>query len=448
MPNPSTPSTPPVAKDSQHLLLKDLWYRLSDDDRAYWKDLLASPTPAAEIRRQLADLHGIKLRFDHQLARFQRWEKQWQAACEETERLAEDDLLGRTLNPNTSRPAVRDACLLRTYRRAQVTGDFALGLNAIRHDLDIDRAALDLEKFQYDAAAAALKAWAKIKPIAESNLSWDEQIQELRRALFGSIPEDNPPAPSPAPPETLGDDPHGETSPSVQSVPTPSTPSTPPAPPPRAQPSPPPRVLPHVLPVAQPVAAPLNNSAPVSAPPLATQPVSAPPAIPSKPPAGSRGAKIAADGLTQAARMIEAADSLHQYWLALERHFDKSTEQLHAHKFHKLSLSTTKQMREEACALRDELLPLIDDPSLGPAAASWSATLARAVHVIAAADALLEQYRRLIDYRTGGAIFVRGEMSGGLPATGIQQLRQAAGELRDALQPLAAAAPSASPGIA
>ena len=196
MPNPSTPSTPPtppVATASQQIRHKELWRGLSDDDRAYWQDLFASPTPAAEIRRQLAAFHGIQLRFDHQLARFQRWEHHWRTAFEETELQHEDEYFGQLLNPEATRPAVRDACLLRTYRRAQVTGDFALGLNAIRHDLDIDRAALDEQKFQYDAAAAALKAWAKIKPIAESNLSYVEKIQELRRALFGSIPDDNPP---------------------------------------------------------------------------------------------------------------------------------------------------------------------------------------------------------------------------------------------------------------
>ena len=315
MPNPSTPSTPPtppVATASQQIRLKELWRGLSDDDRAYWQDLFASPTPAAEIRRQLAAFHGIQLRFDHQLARFQRWEHHWRTAFEETELQHEDEYFGQLLNPEATRPAVRDACLLRTYRRAQVTGDFALGLNAIRHDLDIDRAALDVQKFQYDAAAAALKAWAKIKPIAESNLSYVEKIQELRRALFGSIPDDNPPDnppdARPAAPVTMWEDLDGEPNPSGQFVP---TPATPPATPPR------------VMPIAQPPAAPLNN--PAIPQPVIARPVTPPTPIPSTPSVSSLGAEIAADGLTQATRMIEAAGSLHQYWLALERHFDKST---------------------------------------------------------------------------------------------------------------------------
>jgi hypothetical protein len=425
-PSPAT-SIPPVAKASQHLRLKDLWRGLSDDDRGYWLDHFSSPTPAAEIRRQLAVIFGIELAFDHQLARFQRWEHHWRTAFEETELQHEDEYFGQLLNPESTRPAVRDACLLRTYRRAQVTGNFALGLNAIRHDVDIDRAALDVQKFQYDAAAAALKAWAKIKPIAESNLTWEEKIQELRRTLFGCIPGDTPPAATPVTPAPVDPDPAAEPSPSGQFVP---TPSTPPAPPLRAQPSPPP----CAMPVAQPVAAPLNNPAPTSVPP----------AIPSQPPVIRLNAKIAAHGLTQATRMIEAADSLHQHWLALERHFDKNTEQVHAHNRHKLSVSTTQQLRQEACALREELLPLVGDPTLDQGVASWSATLARVVQVIAAADALLEHYKKLIAYNTSTAMFVRMEMMGGLAAAGIQQLRQAACELRDAFQRQAAAGPSAS----
>jgi hypothetical protein len=41
-------------------------------------------------------------------------------------------------------------------------------------------------------------------------------------------------------------------------------------------------------------------------------------------------------------------------------------------------------------------------------------------------------------------MFVRMEMMGGLAATGIKQLRQAACELRDALQRQAATGPSVS----
>jgi hypothetical protein len=41
-------------------------------------------------------------------------------------------------------------------------------------------------------------------------------------------------------------------------------------------------------------------------------------------------------------------------------------------------------------------------------------------------------------------MFVRMEITGGLAASGIKQLRQAAGELRDALQRHAASGPAAS----
>jgi len=364
MPTPSTPTPRPstteqtksVASISQHHRLKSIWCGRTEDDTAYWKDLFESPTPAPEIRRQLAAIFGIEFHFDHQLARFLRWERHWQKSFEETERLKDDDLFGKALNPDTSRPAVRDACLLQTYRRAQVTGDFALGLNAIRHDLDIDRATLDEQKFQYDAAAAALKAWAKIKPIAESDLNWYEKIQELRRTLFGSIPEDNPPATSPA-------------APSVQP---PTSPSVTPA-------------------------APLKNLATTVAPPVTPQPVTKPPSIPS---ASGLGAQIAKDGFGQAARMCVAANSLKNFWSELVRDYVYGPEPLEAYQPYNLSVINTNKVRQDACALRDRILPLASAASAGQGAESWSPTLAQLAHVITAADTLLVTYKKMIVYIT------------------------------------------------
>jgi hypothetical protein len=380
---------------------------MAEEDRAYWKDLFASPTPAPEIRRQLAAVYGIKFLFDHELARFQRWENHWQASLEETERLKDDDLFGRTLSEDTSRSAVRDACLLRTYRRAQVTGDFALGLNAIRHALDIDRAALDEQKFQYDAAAAALKAWAKIKPIAESDLTCDEKIQDLRRRLFGSIPEDNPPATSPAAP--------------------------------CAQPS----TSPSVPPVAQPAAVPLNHPATTIAPPATPQHVAKPQPIPSL---RSLSAQIAKDGFSQASAMIVATKSLKNYWLELERNYSKSTEPLEANKFYKLGVSTTNKVRQDACTLRDRVLPLVSDPSPGQSAAAWLHTLAQLTQVIAAADKLLEKYQCMIDYCTEHGAVVRfyppPAMLGDHVAAAIDELEQTASKLGDTIQRKALQQPS------
>jgi hypothetical protein len=70
----------------------------------------------------------------------------------------------------------------------------ALDLRQKAEDRLVKKAKLEREKFEFDAAKAALARAAELKSISASKLTDVEKIDAARRALFGALPEDAPAA--------------------------------------------------------------------------------------------------------------------------------------------------------------------------------------------------------------------------------------------------------------
>ena len=71
-----------------------------------------------------------------------------------------------------------------------IGNSFKAVLTAEKLKLQRDSLTLDRDKFQFDAAKAALAAVAEIKNISASKLSDTEKIDAARQALFGDLPQD------------------------------------------------------------------------------------------------------------------------------------------------------------------------------------------------------------------------------------------------------------------
>lgn len=66
---------------------------------------------------------------------------------------------------------------------------FALVLKAQDQSTDAERLKLERERFQFDAAKAAMAALPKLKSIVASKLSEGEKVDQVRTALFGVLPK-------------------------------------------------------------------------------------------------------------------------------------------------------------------------------------------------------------------------------------------------------------------
>lgn len=200
--------------DSELTRLKELWRdSFTDAQRSYWRSQFLSKTATAETRESLRIKTGINLTDDDQVVRFRKWDQDEQKREEEAARMRADEMFLAETHPDWNADQLRQEVLNAAKRRALATGDFALGLAAVRVDqaeqsgkfnAQLETAKLELskqaearareefklakDKFQFDAAKHALAAVKELKTISASKLTDVEKINQARLALFGELP--------------------------------------------------------------------------------------------------------------------------------------------------------------------------------------------------------------------------------------------------------------------
>ncbi len=171
--------------DSPLNRLKLLWRdSLSETDRDYWREQMASLRPLPDLRDELNAQFKIELVYDGQLSFFHRWVEKldrWhleaELAVEAEAELAKQGLSGDQL---------RGELLKRMKTRALAQGDFDLGATAVTLDLKAEQVAISqrrLTLLERKAAAfdRAQEALAEARN-SEGGLS-PETIAKIEREL-------------------------------------------------------------------------------------------------------------------------------------------------------------------------------------------------------------------------------------------------------------------------
>lgn len=176
--------------DSELAKFKELWRdKLKPSDRDYWRSRFLSRDTQSEIRAELKLKLKVNLLYDEQLTRFRKWDNQQQALDLEAEQQADDERRLKQEHPEWTKDQLRDELLLCTYRRAKASGDFKLGLAAMKQDRGFMDTILSREQFEFDAAKACLAHLPFLKSVAvRKDLSEAEKIQAVRQKLWGKPP--------------------------------------------------------------------------------------------------------------------------------------------------------------------------------------------------------------------------------------------------------------------
>ena len=153
----SAPKKLRAGTESEVTKLKKLWRdTLTEESRDYWRELFISPACSqAEIRKQLFARLKTDLRHDSQLTKFRDWELEQRALDVEAERQAEDERRALAENPNWTLDEARESVLKKAYQRAGARGDFKLGLDTVKQDLNAKKVTLDREKLDLIKTKAA-----------------------------------------------------------------------------------------------------------------------------------------------------------------------------------------------------------------------------------------------------------------------------------------------------
>jgi hypothetical protein len=158
---------------------------MAESARDFWRALFVSDSTQADIRGQLGRKLQIKLTRDDQLQAFRDWEFEQRSMDLEAERAIEEERRLIEEHPDWTKDQVREDLLRRFYNRARATGDAKLGLATMAQDRGLMQASTDREKFEFDAAAAALRHAAELKVISASKLSEADKVNAARKKLFG-----------------------------------------------------------------------------------------------------------------------------------------------------------------------------------------------------------------------------------------------------------------------
>ena len=172
--------------------LKEVWRRMADDARDYWRQrFISSEVSQAEIRKELFAKLKINLKHDSKLTAFRSWVDEQDELDRRAEQMRDDERRLGEEHPDWSKEQIREDVLRKAYLRSRSEGDFKLGLKTIAADAKLESIRFERDRFEFDAAKAALKAAVALKVIASNTTLTDaEKIDAAREALWGKLPED------------------------------------------------------------------------------------------------------------------------------------------------------------------------------------------------------------------------------------------------------------------
>ena len=164
--------------------LKELWRDSMDESqREYWRSRFLSRDTQAAIRAELKQQLSVTLLYDNQLNAFRDWaDDQWKLDLE-AERQADDERRLKQEHPDWTKDDLREALLRCAYQRAKASGDFKLGLAAMKQDKSFEELTLDREKFEELKRKAAQAD--KAKGIMENPELSQQQREARMKHLFG-----------------------------------------------------------------------------------------------------------------------------------------------------------------------------------------------------------------------------------------------------------------------
>jgi hypothetical protein len=179
-------------KESELTRLKKIWLTLDEPARDDLRKLLSSDHKPVQKCHEIGARFRVGFTYLKQLYRFQDWVETQDALALEAETMAEEERqLIEQFGDKLPMDKIREVVLRRSYARSLKRGNFDLGLRTMRVDQFERTLQLNREKHEFDAAAQCLLQLPELKLISNnSKLTDREKINQIRRKLFGRLPED------------------------------------------------------------------------------------------------------------------------------------------------------------------------------------------------------------------------------------------------------------------
>lgn len=171
--------------------MKAAWKKMPEDEQNYWRERLGSTRMLADTAEEILEKLKIKLNPKYELTHLRIWIADQDARIAQAERMQENEVRLRDQHPDWSVDRVRREVFRQAYYETLASGDYKLGLSAAKVELSEKNWELRREKHEFDASTACLKKLPELKLISNNpKLTDREKINQIRRKLFGELPED------------------------------------------------------------------------------------------------------------------------------------------------------------------------------------------------------------------------------------------------------------------
>lgn len=179
----SAPTKLRAGTESELTRLKEIWRRMADAARSYWRErFVSSEVSQAEIRKEIFAKLKVNLKFDSKLNAFRSWVEQQDALDAEAEQMADDERRATEEHPDWTKEQVREDVLKKAYFRARSHGDFKLGLKTIAADAKLESLQFDKEKFKESLRTKIQAGLDQILAEANNNPVIKAAVEQIQKA--------------------------------------------------------------------------------------------------------------------------------------------------------------------------------------------------------------------------------------------------------------------------
>ena len=168
--------------------LKEIWRRLPDNTRDYWREQLSSAdVPLSQVRAEIFTKLKVKLSGDNKLSLFRTWVIEQDRRDQEAERQQDEERKIFSDHPDWTMDKIREEVLRRSYFRSMTSGDFEFGMKVLTADSKgrLKERELALEERRIALLEKKAAAFDRAKSTLEDEELSDEDKKAKMKEIFG-----------------------------------------------------------------------------------------------------------------------------------------------------------------------------------------------------------------------------------------------------------------------
>lgn len=164
--------------------MKDVWKRMSDDARDYWREqLFLSHRKLSELRSEILAKFKIQFDYDARLSEFKNWIEDQDARDSHEERMQENERRLKEQHPDWTIDEIRQEVLRQSYLESLGAGNFKQGLATVAVETKAKKLVNDARRYEDAKRSDEEKALS----LCLEDAKQFPEVQQMFRDAFAAL---------------------------------------------------------------------------------------------------------------------------------------------------------------------------------------------------------------------------------------------------------------------